>query len=116
MLPRKFRLKKKIEFKNTYQKGKSLANAYLVLYFIENNNNIDRSKIAFAVGKKIGKAVVRNHIKRRMREACKNQLFRIKGKYNIIFIARAKIKGISNQDIEKQMLVLLKKAGLINQE
>lgn len=116
MLPRKFRLKKKKEFNNTYQKGKSFANPYLVLYFIENNNNMDRSKIAFAVGKKLGKAVVRNNIKRKMREACRNQLFRIKAKYYIIFIARAKIKGISYQDVEKQMLGLLQKAGLLNQE
>lgn len=115
MLPKKFRLKKKTDFKKTYQLGKSLANQYLVLYFKE-NNNIDENKIAFAVGKKIGKAVIRNQIRRKMREACRNQLFRLKESYNIIFIARSKIKGISYQDVERQMLALLKKAELLKQE
>lgn len=115
MLPKKFRLKKKNDFKNTYSLGKSVANKYLVLYFRE-NNNIDGSKIAFAVGKKIGKAVIRNHIKRKMREACRNQIYKVKGNYNIIFIARSKIKGISYQDVEKQMLALLNKAELLKQD
>lgn len=112
LLNRKFRLKNKNEFKRTYNYGKSVANSFIVLYYIK-NEKIDDSKAAFAVGKRIGKAVVRNRIKRIMREAYKKNMSLVKKNYYIIFIARAKIKGISYNNVERNMSALLNKAGLI---
>jgi ribonuclease P protein component len=113
MLKRRFRLKDKNEFKKTYQHGRTVANSFLVLYYIE-NKKIDESKVAFAVGKKIGNAVIRNRIKRIMREAYRKNLLLVKKNYYLIFIARAKIKGISYNNVEKSMLSLLNKTGIIS--
>ncbi|PKM88287.1 MAG: ribonuclease P protein component [Firmicutes bacterium HGW-Firmicutes-12] len=115
MLKRRFRLKNKHEFKKTYQNGKTVANSYLVLYLIE-NKEIDDSKVAFAVGKRIGKAVVRNKIKRILREVYRKNMQAVKKNHYLIFIARAKIKGISYVNIEKSMLALLNKTGLISRK
>lgn len=114
MLPRIYRLKRKIDFKKTYQRGKSLANPYLVIYVFEKPRAAAESpRIGFSVSKKLGCAVCRNKIKRRMREAIKPYLKLIKQNVDIIFIARFKIKGISFKLVEKNMVNLLKRTNLI---
>jgi ribonuclease P protein component len=115
LLRKAYRLKNKNKFKKTYNNGKTVVCPYFILYYL-GNKEPGNSKVAIACGKKIGKAIVRNRIKRVLREACRQNLSQIKDGYNIIFIARAKIKGISYHDVEKNMAVLLKKAGLLKQE
>lgn len=112
MLIKAYRLKNKNKFKKTFTFGKAVACPYFVLYYLKNNEP-GNSKIAFAAGRKIGKAILRNKIKRRLREACRQHAGNLADGYNIIFIARAKIKGISYHDVEKNMSALLKKTGLL---
>ncbi|MCR4440569.1 MAG: ribonuclease P protein component [Peptococcaceae bacterium] len=116
MLEKKFRLKSKSRIKEVYARGKSLVNPYLVLYYYLKDTKSENVKICFAVSKKLGSAVERNRTKRRMREAIKRLVPVIKKEYNLIFIAREKIKGISFVDVEKNMEKLLKKAGLVLDE
>lgn len=115
MLPKKYRLRKKIEFQSVYNKGHSLAGKHLVMYCLH-RPELKENLIAFAAGKKIGKAHVRNLIKRRMREAFRKQMFNIEGKYYIILIARAKALTISSAELEKSMRNLLDRGGLLKQE
>ena len=115
MLPRKFRLKKKGDFKMIYNQGKSLANSYLVLYSLKRSDH-KQARIGITVSKKVGKAVERNKIKRRLREAVKLHLHELKEPFDIIFIARPKIKGISYQDVEKNMVSLLRRAHLLKKD
>ncbi len=119
MLKRHFRLKNKKEFNRVYNEGKSVYDRYLVLSYIKRENrekNIDTPRIGFAVSRKLGGAVERNKVKRIMREAIKPQANKIKPYHDIIFIGKRKIKGISYGDVEKSMLVLLMKAGLLDKD
>ena len=59
----------------------------------------------------MGKAVLRNRIKRVLREMCRENLDQFPSGYDIIFIARQKIKGINQHLIEVKLLQLLEKAG-----
>ncbi len=118
LLTQKYRLKSKSDFSKIYRYGHSKANSYLVLYFFPQGKKtaaIGNPRIGFSVSKKLGNAVVRNKIKRRMRAAIKPYLQLIRSDVDIIFIARKKIKGISFSDVEKNMICLLKKAGLLEQ-
>ncbi len=115
MLPRKFRLKKKGDFQKAYHQGKSLTNSYLVMYSFRRPDNKE-SRIGFSVSKKLGKAFLRNKIKRRLREAAKLHLHELKTPFDIIFIARPKIKGISFKDVEKNMVALLERAHLLKKD
>lgn len=115
MLPKNYRLKKKTEFSKVYQAGKSVANKYLILFYKPTKGQ-DKNRIAFAVSKKMGTAVERNRIKRRMREAMRPLLSNIKPNYDLIFIARIKIKGISFDNVEKNMVALLQQAGLTKRD
>lgn len=114
MLNKKFRLKKKGEFSKAYKQGHSKANPYLVIYYFKRTKK--EIRVGFSVSKKIGNAVVRNKIKRRLREAIKPYINKILPSYDIIFIARHKIKGISFKDVEKNMVSLLNVTGLIKKE
>lgn len=104
------RLKKNKEFQLVYRHGQSFVGRYLVLYV--KKNKLDCARLGFTVSKKIGKAVIRNQIKRKMREVCRLNLPRFKEGYDIIFVARQKIKGISYQLVEQEIGKLCKKAGI----
>jgi len=94
--------------------GKSAANSDLVIYSIRNERIANCSRIGFSVSKKIGGAIERNKIKRRLRAAVKPYLGMLNTEYDIIFIARGKIKGKSFQDVEKSVATLLKRTRLLN--
>ncbi len=112
MLQKVYRLKKKSEIQLIFTNGKSIADPYLVLYK-HNKTSGKYPRVAFAVSKKIGNAVVRNKIKRLLREGVRPYISQLDSNYDIIFVARAKIKGISLQDIEKSIAKLLTRAQLL---
>lgn len=113
MLKKQYRLKRKGDIQLLFNKGKSLANPYLVLYMRKRENE-GEPRIAFAVSKKLGNAVERNRIKRLIREGVKPYVAQIDKRYDIIFVARIKIKGISLVDVERNITNLLNRAHLLN--
>lgn len=83
----------------------------MVLAFLR--NELDHSRFGFAVSKRIGNAVQRNKIKRRMREAVRLRLPHIKAGFDYVFIARQPIRQASYQEIEQMIEHLLKKNDLL---
>lgn len=113
MLKRIFRLKSSKEFRYAFKNGRSRANDFVILYIYHNNKLIDKSRIGFSVSKKIGNAVVRNRIKRVMREVIRLNYHRIKKGNDLIFIAREKIKGNSYKSVENSMISILDRNKLL---
>ena len=85
-------LRKNFEFKLVYNKGRSLANKHLIMYVMKNDSDLNR--LGISVSKKIGNSVMRNRIKRVIRESYRMQEKEIKKGYDIIIIARTNIAGI----------------------
>ena len=94
-----------------YKAGKSVGSHTLVLIFAATRKPDKR--IGFAVGKKVGNAVVRNKTKRRLREAVTPLLPQIPAGYRLIFVARSSIAQASYQDIVSTVRRLMAKAGVI---
>jgi len=112
LLIKKYRLSKTADFRRVYNEGKYIANKYVVLYIARNYS--DNVRIGFSVSKKIGKAYVRNRIKRLMRESARKYVDQISKGYDLIFIARGKTRGIEYEIVEKNIKCILQQGKIIN--
>ncbi len=113
MLKKENRLRKNKHFKYIYKHGDSKVLNKLNLVYIK--TKFKTYKVGFSVSKKIGKSVVRNKTKRRLRECFLSLSNNINKKYNYIFIAREGIENMSFLEIKQNMIDILKKCGLYNE-
>ncbi|GAG31925.1 unnamed protein product [marine sediment metagenome] len=115
MLPKEHRLKKEKDFERVIRQGESHPGSFLVLKFLRNNLRV--SRIGFVVGKKISKkAVARNKLKRRLREAAKAYLPKLKSNYDLIFFSRKGSEKEKFSEIKETIGKLLKKAKLLKND
>ncbi|WP_094550027.1 ribonuclease P protein component [Petroclostridium xylanilyticum] len=99
------------QFKRIYDKGNSYANNLLVVYFLPNSSS--EIRLGITVNKKLGKAVVRNRVKRLIKESYRLKEMYIKEGYDIVFVARVRAKEATYHEISGAMHNLLKRAGLL---
>lgn len=97
-------LKKNLEFKRVYDKGKSRADKYLVMYILENGTCSNR--LGISVSKKVGNSVIRHHITRLVREGYRVNEDLFKTGYDIVVIARVRANSAHYHLIEKSLLKL----------
>ena len=68
LLKKKYRVKKNEEFQQIFKQGESFANKQLVIYYVPKKDQ-HHFRVGISVGKKLGNAVMRNQIKRYIRES-----------------------------------------------
>jgi ribonuclease P protein component len=102
-------LSKNSQFSVVYEGGKSWAGKEVVLKALP--NALDVSRFGFVVSRHLGKAVVRNHIKRRLREIARQ--IQVSPGWDIILIARVPAAGTDYKSLEKSVRKLLLRAGII---
>jgi len=110
MLKKENRLKKKKDFDSVYKKGKTIAGKLVFLKILK--NNLDISRFGFIISKKISKkAVIRNKIKRKLREIIKKEI--IKKGFDIIINTNLEILNKDYNEIRLEIRNLFKKAKLL---
>ena len=115
MLPKQYRLKKKIAFNATYRTGQSLHKNGVTVFCGKSKSNNEPTKIGFVVSKKIHKrAVKRNRIKRLMRESVRLYIKNTQNLDNckpmsLIFVASSKLLDKKFSDINYAVTKLLDK-------
>lgn len=105
------RLRKNQDFRRVYREGNSMANRLLILYV--RKNNLDYNRAGFTVSKKIGKSVVRNKVKRRIRESYRLNEEKIAKGYDLVFVARQVCSEATYKEIESAVLHLLNRKKLL---
>lgn len=105
------RLRSKADFQRVFAQGRSVADRALVLYWFSTVDGIPRA--GFCVGKKLGKAVRRNRIKRLLREAWHNQAKSVSAPADLVFVARSGGVEFSLTQWSLSMQRLLERAGMI---
>ncbi|MBC7765411.1 MAG: ribonuclease P protein component [Hyphomonadaceae bacterium] len=101
-------------FSLIYGKGRSFVGSYVVLYRYPNQT--DQNRVGITATKKIGKAVVRNRVRRLIKENYRALAPRLKKGYDFVFVARMRTVGARYQDIGGNMKALLLKANMFSQE
>ena len=111
MLPSRHRLKKNYQFDYIYRKGRKISGKNLMLVFTEIRGAA--LKIGFSVSNKVGKAVVRNRVRRRLRESVRAYLPRLRRGYHCVFTARPEITEKDFAGISEEIGFLFRKAELL---
>ncbi len=110
-MERRYRLQKNRAFQYVYHKGRSAACRDLVMLFAPGRE----LKVGFSVSKKVGKAVIRNKVKRRLRECFRPCLGDVKtGLY--VIVARPSAAEAAFDVLQKDVRYLLKKQGVLKEE
>ena len=90
-------LSKNEEFKNLL-KQKKISNKYITIFFvILKNKDINKLNISFVTKKKIGNAVKRNKIKRRLRNIVNDAVKKVSIKFNYSYLVIAKSTMLNNE-------------------
>ncbi len=71
---RRNRLSRSRDFDAVYRQGRSVSTRFLTLYFFQRDESIGAPRLGFAVPKAVGNAVVRNKIKRQLRDIVRARL------------------------------------------
>ena len=113
-LPKCGRLCQNKSFQAVYRSGKSYANKFLVLYVLPNRSA--QRRIGFAAGKRLGPAVVRNRLKRLLREAYRLHQSEIINGVDLVLVARQPLVKAGLAPVTKAFLELCSKAKLMTEK
>ena len=109
-------LKRNYQFGFVYNKGKSIANKFLVVYVVKNRKYTQSNRLGITVSKKVGKSVVRSRVTRLIKESYRLSEDEIKTGYDIVVLARVSANGATYNEINKSLLSLLKKHDLLKEK
>ena len=103
-----YRVKSEKDFQKVFQEGRSKANRQFVVYALPKKEQ-KHFRAGISVGKKIGNAVKRNQMKRRIRHALMEleEEFLIIDEIDFIVIARNPVSNMTFQEIKKSLLHVL---------
>ena len=107
-------LKKNYEFRRLYDKGRSAATHTLVLYSRRTKNPGNR--VGFTVSTRRGNAVVRNRIRRRLREIYRLHEDRLRPGTELVIVARGRSVNAAYAELERDFLAGCRKLDLLREE
>ena len=106
-------LKENFQFRRLYRRGKSEAGPFVAVYC--QRNGMDINRLGITTGGKLGKAIVRNRIRRRIKEAYRLSGKQMKRGYDIVVVARHRSVKTDYHHIESDLLNCLKKLGIMSE-
>ena len=104
-MKKSFRVKREKDFKAIFTDGTSFANRKFVVYQLENQKS--HFRVGLSVSKKLGNAVTRNQIKRRIRHILLSVREQLADNVDFVVIARKGVEGLDYAEMEKNLLLSL---------
>lgn len=108
---RQLRLRRRADFDAVFQKGRAWHNELLVLRSLV--NGLEHNRYGFVTGKRLGGAVVRNRLRRRLRESIR--ILATKPGWDVVVSAKMPAAGASFQELNRAVIELLTRAGILVQ-
>jgi len=112
-MQRSFRLRRSADFARVRTQGRSWRHPYLTMGVIPNTQTANR--FGFVTGRRIGNAVIRNRVRRLLREAVRSFIPKLKISYDITFVARNEIVGQTYNSVRAAVGELFTRAHLIDE-
>lgn len=106
------RLKKNKDFQKVFESGNSYANRQFVLYVL-NQPDQPYCRLGLSVSKRMGNAVMRNHIKRFIKEIFRELSDRLETGHDLVVISRRPVRTMSYQEMFSSLTHVLKKSGVL---
>ena len=100
-------------FRRLYSTG-GHGNAYLAMYVRKNRERVNR--VGITTGKKLGGAVVRNRVRRRLREVYRLSEEKFRPGWDIVVVARTKAIDAPFAELQRAYLQLAGKLGLLRED
>jgi ribonuclease P protein component len=95
-------IKENRDFRRIYQKGRSFVTPQLVVYV--RGNHLGSNRLGLTTGVKIGGAVQRNRVRRRLREIYRLNQSRLRQGNDLIIVARTRAVTASYRELEQSFL------------
>ena len=112
-MEKEYRIKKSAEITNILDNKQKVVSRNLTIYF--KNNEANHFRFSISVSKKCGNAVERNYQKRKVREIFRQHEKMIKN-VDVFIICKNTSMNLEFQELEKEILYLLRKGNLIKNE
>lgn len=103
-------LKKNADFGHVLKTGKSCGNRHLVVFVLKNDEG--RNRLGVSVSKKMGKAVARNKLRRRIKEAYRSLEANIAKGHDIVILPRSDLPLASFLEVVSSLKHLMKRQGI----
>jgi len=110
--PKSRRITRSSEFRSVYQSGVRVTSRYFAAFCLPLEGEGLPSRFGFTVPRALGKAVLRNRIKRRMREAVRNQINTAPGNWAIVFNPRRSVLEAPFEDLRREVGRILERCKL----
>ena len=110
-LPKQGILRKNKNFQVVYKTGRSYANKMLVMYVLPSGS--PGVRVGFAAGKRLGNAVVRNRVKRLLREAYRLNRAKLMEDMELVLVGRKPIVGVDFSVVAGAFLDLCARARIL---
>jgi ribonuclease P protein component len=110
--PKTRHLRRNSDFARAYRTGRRVQDAALALV-VRPRAAGQPTRLGLSVSRKIGNAVVRNRVKRRLREAFRLNRLRLAENFDVVLVARSQASSLDYVGLEKSFLDLCRRAGLV---
>ena len=108
--PRLQRLRSSDDFQRV-RRGRRTSGSNLVVHYVRQTTS-GPTRVGFSVSKRVGGAVIRNLVKRRLREAVRHHLATLSGGWDLVVTARPSAAGVEYPVLAAELDDLLTHAGM----
>jgi len=98
------------QFQRLYRSGKHAVDGFFAIYC--HRNRVGGNRLGLTVSTKIGKAVVRNRVRRRMKEIYRLQETQLGRGWDVVIVARVRARYATYVQLEQSFRKLTDKLGL----
>lgn len=107
-------LKKNSDFRRMYSKGKSCVTPYMVVYCRRAPG--PQGRVGYTVSTKLGGAVTRNRVRRRLREVYRLNRPSLKAGYDLVIVARGRSVGAKYKSLNAAFLTACGELGIVKED